>query len=43
MNLRNFLSELKRRNAYKVAGIYAIVGWLGAISGRSAGQQSFSN
>ena len=28
MNERNFLSELKRRNVYKVAGAYAVVGWL---------------
>jgi serine/threonine-protein kinase len=28
MNLRNFFSELKRRNVYKVAVAYAIVGWL---------------
>ena len=28
MNSRNFLSELKRRNVYKVAVAYAIVGWL---------------
>src|SRR5437773_4025012 len=28
MNLRNFFAELKRRNVYKVAVTYAIVGWL---------------
>ena len=28
MNPRGFLSELKRRNVYKVAVAYAIVGWL---------------
>ena len=28
MNLRNFFGELKRRNVYKVAVAYAIVGWL---------------
>ena len=28
MNLGNFFSELKRRNVYKVAVSYAIVGWL---------------
>src|SRR5438094_1042401 len=28
MNLSNFLAELKRRNVYKVAVAYAIVGWL---------------
>jgi TolB-like protein len=28
MNNRNFSSELKRRNVYKVAVAYAIVGWL---------------
>jgi TolB-like protein/predicted Zn-dependent protease len=28
MNLRNFFAELKRRNVYKVAVVYAIVGWL---------------
>src|SRR3981081_1599198 len=28
MNLSNFFSELKRRNVYKVAVAYAIVGWL---------------
>src|SRR5213594_4045755 len=28
MNQRNFFSELKRRNVYKVAVAYAIVGWL---------------
>src|SRR5690349_10299198 len=28
MNVRNFLSELKRRNVYKVAGAYAVVSWL---------------
>ncbi len=28
MNLRNFVAELKRRNVYKVAVVYAIVGWL---------------
>src|SRR5450432_791631 len=28
MNSRNFFSELKRRNVYKVAAAYAIVGWL---------------
>src|ERR1700704_5711233 len=28
MNLSNFFSKLKRRNVYKVAVAYAIVGWL---------------
>jgi TolB-like protein/regulator of sirC expression with transglutaminase-like and TPR domain len=28
MNSKNFFSELKRRNVYKVAVVYAIVGWL---------------
>jgi TolB-like protein len=28
MNRRHFLSELKRRNVYKVAVAYAVVGWL---------------
>ena len=28
MNQRDFLSELKRRNVYKVAVAYAVVGWL---------------
>src|SRR6266513_4782143 len=28
MNLHNFLAELKRRNVYKVAISYAVVGWL---------------
>ena len=28
MNLRKFFAELKRRNVYKVAVAYAIVGWL---------------
>ena len=28
MNRRNFFSELKRRNVYKVAVAYAVVGWL---------------
>jgi len=28
MNRRNFFAELKRRNVYKVAVAYAIVGWL---------------
>src|SRR2546422_9537984 len=28
MNPGNFFSELKRRNVYKVAVAYAIVGWL---------------
>ena len=28
MNSRNFLSELKRRNVYKVAVAYAVVAWL---------------
>src|SRR2546430_11223192 len=28
MSERNFLAELKRRNVYKVAVAYAIVGWL---------------
>ncbi len=37
MNLRSFFVELKRRNVYKVAVAYAIVGSLGAISRMSAG------
>jgi hypothetical protein len=28
MNPRNFFTELKRRNVYKVAVAYAVVGWL---------------
>src|ERR1700692_3688787 len=28
MNQRNFFAELKRRNVYKVAVAYAVVGWL---------------
>src|SRR5213592_1058787 len=28
MNQRNFFGDLKRRNVYKVAVAYAIVGWL---------------
>src|SRR3982750_4579063 len=28
MNERNFFAELKRRNVYKVAAAYAVVGWL---------------
>src|SRR5437763_13367422 len=28
MNARNFLAELKRRNVYKVAVAYAVIGWL---------------
>src|SRR5256714_6011459 len=28
MNPKNFFGELKRRNVYKVAVAYAIVGWL---------------
>src|ERR671925_1867693 len=28
MKLDNFLGELKRRNVYKVAVAYAVVGWL---------------
>jgi hypothetical protein len=28
MNLGNFLSELKRRNVYKVAVAYAVIAWL---------------
>jgi TolB-like protein len=28
MNSRNFFAELKRRNVYKVAAAYAVVGWL---------------
>src|SRR5438874_8924031 len=28
MNPKKFLTELKRRNVYKVAVVYAIVGWL---------------
>src|SRR5204863_8364984 len=28
MNLRNFFAELKRRNVYKLAVAYAVVGWL---------------
>ena len=28
MNLRNFFAELKRRNVYKVAVAYGVVGWL---------------
>ena len=28
MNPHNFFAELKRRNVYKVAVAYAVVGWL---------------
>ena len=28
MKIDNFFSELKRRNVYKVAVAYAVVGWL---------------
>jgi len=28
MNVTNFFGELKRRNVYKVAAGYAVVGWL---------------
>jgi hypothetical protein len=28
MNERNFFSEPKRRNVYKIAVAYAVVGWL---------------
>ena len=28
MNVTNFFGELKRRNVYKVAVAYAVVGWL---------------
>ena len=28
MNSRNFFAELKRRNVYKVAVAYTVVGWL---------------
>src|SRR5436190_10834881 len=28
MNSANFFSELKRRNVYKVAVAYAVIGWL---------------
>src|SRR5687768_448585 len=28
MNSRNFFAELKRRNVYKVAVVYAVIGWL---------------
>ena len=28
MDPKNFFAELKRRNVYKVAAAYAIVGWL---------------
>ena len=28
MNARNIFTELKRRNVYKVAVAYAVVGWL---------------
>src|SRR6266567_3040279 len=28
MNSRNFFSELKRRNVYKVAVAYAVIAWL---------------
>jgi hypothetical protein len=30
MNSRNFLTELKRRNVYKVAIAYAVVGQFGS-------------
>ena len=28
MNFNNFFAELKRRNVYKVAVAYAVIGWL---------------
>ncbi len=28
MNLQNFFGELRRRNVYKIAIAYAVVGWL---------------
>ena len=28
MNFKSFFAELKRRNVYKVADGYAVVGWL---------------
>ena len=28
MKIENFFAELKRRNVYKVAVAYAVVGWL---------------
>lgn len=28
MNPRNFFSELKRRNVYKVAVVYPVIAWL---------------
>ena len=28
MNFKSFFAELKRRNVYKVAVAYAVVGWL---------------
>ena len=28
MNLRNLFAEVKRRDVYKVAVVYAAVGWL---------------
>ncbi len=28
MSERNFFAELKRRNVYKIAVAYAVVGWL---------------
>ncbi len=28
MNFKKLISELKRRNVFKVAGVYAVAGWL---------------
>ncbi len=28
MNLKHFIKELKRRNVFKVAGVYAVAGWV---------------
>ena len=37
VNAKNFFAELKRRNVYKVAVAYAVVGWLVMqIAGQSA-------
>ena len=42
MNPKIFFGELKRRNVYKVAVAYAVVGWL-LIQGRDAGFSVLGN
>ena len=40
MDPKNVFAELKRRNVYKVAAAYAIVGWLLIQIAASVAQQS---